>query len=171
MERKISLDPRVRAEAESLRRTWDLLDFLPKPEPKSDFTAKTLSKLEPARQAAKTDPKIPPVPTSANVGTVPTSPSRSASTVPAPPPLPTLSPQPNPRWPIVLAASWAASVVVALVVGYVGYHRMVPREPGDAELVRDLRLIENKRFYDAVEDVDFLKQLADPELFGEDSGS
>ncbi|MGL4555560.1 MAG: anti-sigma factor family protein, partial [Gemmataceae bacterium] len=29
MEAKLNLDPRMRAEAESLKKAWDLLDFLP----------------------------------------------------------------------------------------------------------------------------------------------
>src|SRR4051812_19964027 len=49
IEAKLSLDPRWRAEAESLKRTWDLLDFLPKPETKADFTERTMSKLAPIR--------------------------------------------------------------------------------------------------------------------------
>src|SRR3954451_13737717 len=32
LEAKITLDPQARAEAETLKRTWELLDFLPKPE-------------------------------------------------------------------------------------------------------------------------------------------
>ena len=43
-------------------------------------------------------------------------------------------------------------------------------EPGEKELVRDLRLIENKRFYDLVDDIDFLRQLDQPDLFGEETG-
>ena len=45
LEAKLSRDPRARAEAEALRRTWALLDFLPKPEPSTDFTARTLSRV------------------------------------------------------------------------------------------------------------------------------
>src|SRR5437763_16811884 len=45
LESKLSLDPQARAEADALRRTWELLDYLPKPEPSTDFTNKTLSKL------------------------------------------------------------------------------------------------------------------------------
>src|SRR3954452_2725575 len=45
LESKLSLDPLARAEADALRRTWELLDYLPKPEPSSDFTNRTLSRL------------------------------------------------------------------------------------------------------------------------------
>src|SRR5207248_669373 len=45
VEARISRDPAVRAEAESLKRTWDLLDYLPRPEPAPNFTHRTLDKL------------------------------------------------------------------------------------------------------------------------------
>ena len=47
LEAKLSLDPAARAEAEALKRTWDLLDFLPKAEPTPSFTHRTLEKLTP----------------------------------------------------------------------------------------------------------------------------
>src|ERR1700676_3083783 len=52
LETKLSLDPTARAEAEALKRTWDLLDYLPKPEPSPSFTKRTLEKLAPIRSAA-----------------------------------------------------------------------------------------------------------------------
>jgi anti-sigma factor RsiW len=45
IEARISRDPAVRSEAESLKRTWDLLDYLPRPEPSPNFTHRTLDKL------------------------------------------------------------------------------------------------------------------------------
>src|SRR5436309_3108178 len=45
LESKLSRDPVARAEADALRRTWELLDYLPRPEPSSDFTNRTLSRL------------------------------------------------------------------------------------------------------------------------------
>jgi len=45
VETRINLDPTWRAEAESLKRTWDLLDYLPRPEPSPNFTHRTLDKL------------------------------------------------------------------------------------------------------------------------------
>src|SRR4051794_29684987 len=49
LEAKLSLEPEARAEAELLRRTWDLLDYLPRPEPSPTFTSRPLSKLPPIR--------------------------------------------------------------------------------------------------------------------------
>jgi len=138
VEARISLDPRVRAEAESLKRTWDLLDFLPHPEPSPNFTQRTLSRVVPVR------PKVPaPRPTGAR--------SRL-------------------WWRVALGVGWAAALLVAGLAGYGGYRALAPREPGERELVRDLRVIENKRFYDLVDDLHFLEQLDHPDLFGEDAG-
>src|SRR5947209_2250264 len=50
IEAKLSLDPDWRAEAGTLKRTWDLLDFLPRPEPREDFAQRTLSKVGPIRR-------------------------------------------------------------------------------------------------------------------------
>src|SRR5207248_135059 len=46
VEAQISLNPAVRREAEALRKTWDLLDYLPRPQPATDFTNRTLSRLD-----------------------------------------------------------------------------------------------------------------------------
>ena len=49
LEAKLALDPAARAEADTLKRTYDLLDFLPKAEPSPNFTNLTLSKIGPVR--------------------------------------------------------------------------------------------------------------------------
>ena len=133
LERKLSLDPAARDEADALRKTWELLDYLPRPEPSASFTHRTLSRLAPA-QAARPRPTV------------------------------------WQRWRRpVLGAGWAAALVAAAVGGYAGYNRLAPpHEPGERDLVRDLRIIENKRYYDAVEDFDFLRALDQPDLFGDD---
>jgi anti-sigma factor RsiW len=135
VEAKLSLDPSWRAEAESLKRTWDLLDFLPRPEPKADFTQRTISKLNPIRR-----------PGGSSIG----------------------GPTPSVRW--LLIGAWAASLLVAALTGYFGSRAALPSGPGDAELTRDLRIIENKRYYDLIDDFDFLTDLDDPDLFGDDDG-
>jgi anti-sigma factor RsiW len=44
VEARINRDPRVRAEVEALRRSWGLLDYLPKPEPSPQFTQRTVTR-------------------------------------------------------------------------------------------------------------------------------
>src|SRR5262249_17230514 len=45
LEAKLNTDPRARAEAETLRRTWELLDYLPRAEVSTSFTHRTLERL------------------------------------------------------------------------------------------------------------------------------
>jgi ferric-dicitrate binding protein FerR (iron transport regulator) len=49
LEAKLSLDPAVRVEADQLRRTWELLDYLPKAEPSPTFTHRTLDRVSALR--------------------------------------------------------------------------------------------------------------------------
>jgi anti-sigma factor RsiW len=144
VEARLGRDPALRAEADSLKRTWELLDFLPQPEPSPSFTEKTLSRLEPAGLSRRSEPLAP----------------RRGE------------PAGSRAWGrVALVAGWAAALLVAGWVGYRAYGWMSPREPGNADLVRDLRVIENKRLYDLVDDLHFLEQLDDPDLFGDDTGS
>jgi anti-sigma factor RsiW len=78
--------------------------------------------------------------------------------------------RPPRRWlrPVALAG-WAAAAVLALAAGYAVTRGTAPRGPGDAELVRDLFVIENKRAYEAADDLDFVRELDVPELFGDDT--
>jgi anti-sigma factor RsiW len=45
LESKLHQDPRLRAEADVLRRTWALLDYLPRAEPSPTFTHRTLDRV------------------------------------------------------------------------------------------------------------------------------
>jgi anti-sigma factor RsiW len=137
VEARLQLDPAVRAEAESLRRTWDLLDYLPKPAAPPDFTHRTLEKLAPVRAQPK-----------------------AAATTPA-------APRRGRRW--LLGVAWAASVLLAAAAGYAGVGLFAPRDRGDADVVRDLRVLDNKRYYDHCDDLDFLRDLDQPDLFGDDT--
>src|SRR2546425_12605265 len=51
VEATLQSDPRIRAEAEALRRAWDLLDYLPKPEPTAAFMHRTLDRISALRPA------------------------------------------------------------------------------------------------------------------------
>jgi anti-sigma factor RsiW len=143
IEARLGRDPALRAEADSLKRAWDLLDFLPQPEPSPSFTEKTLSRIEPAGLPRRS-------------AALPSGVSLAGSA---------------PWGRVALGVGWAAALLLAGWLGYRAYGWVSPREPGDAELVRDLRVIENKRLYDLVDDVSFLEQLDHPDLFGDDTGS
>jgi anti-sigma factor RsiW len=129
IEAKINLYPEVRAEAESLKRAWDLLDFLPRHEPSPTFTERTVSRVVPLQ--------------------------------------PTIPLRPHRPW--LMPAAWAASVLLAFAAGWAGYAWLVPARPGEDDLMRDLRIIENLPLYEPVGDMDFLRRLDQGDLFGRES--
>jgi len=45
VEARLNLDVRVRSEADALRKTWELLDYLAKPSPSANFTNRTLERI------------------------------------------------------------------------------------------------------------------------------
>src|SRR5438552_2488606 len=133
VEAKISMNPTLRAEAETLKRAWDMLDYLPKPEPSPNFTNRTLDRISVRDTANALRP-----------------------------------PRKIKRW--LLAAGWAAALVLSVLGGYHGaVHSIAPR-PGERELVRELRLIENLRYYETVDSLEFLRELDQRDLFGEEIG-
>ena len=135
LEAKLSLNPEARAEAETLRRTWEMLDYLPRPEPSPSFTHKTLERLAPLRAAQAAGGWR--------------------------------------RWRNpVFGLGWAAALVLASLGGYGGFNHFAPHHPDEQDLIRDLRIIENKRLYDLADDLQFLEALDHPDLFGDEtSGS
>jgi anti-sigma factor RsiW len=138
VEAKINSDPALRAEADLLKRTWDLLDLLPRHEPSPSFTHRTLE------QVSASQPKV------------------SAAV---------LITRKTPWRRLAICAGWAAAVALAAVIGFAVTTRAIPREPTDEELVRDLGVIEHKKAYEQVGDIEFLKQLDTPDLFGDDPDS
>jgi anti-sigma factor RsiW len=135
LEAKLSLDSAVRAEVDQLRRTWELLDYLPKAEPSPNFTHRTLDRVSTFR---------------------PTGTSSAGSA--------------RRSRPWLVGLGWAAAVLLAVTIGYAGVHFAYPADRTDEELARDLRVLENKRLYDAVDDLDFLHELDSPDLFGDEGG-
>src|SRR5436853_6987091 len=45
LEAKLNTDVQMRTEADALKRTWELLDYLPRPEPSPSFTNRTLDRV------------------------------------------------------------------------------------------------------------------------------
>jgi anti-sigma factor RsiW len=135
VESKLQVSASIRAEADAFKRTWDLLDYLPRPGPSASFTHRTLERVSVMQPRIAMPRRMLP-------------------------------------WRLLaFGVGWAAALVVAGAVGFASVGpRTPPREPADEELARDLRVIENKKLYERVEDLDFLKQLDNPELFGDDIG-
>ena len=132
VEAKMNLDGRTRAEADALRKTWDLLDYLPTPEPSPNFTNRTLSRLGPIRKTQTM--------------------RRRGLRI------------------ALVGLAWAASLLLAVAAGYSGMTLYLKaRYPNDADMARDLRIVENEHLYEVGEDIDFLRELDKPDAFGDES--
>ncbi|MGF1581795.1 MAG: anti-sigma factor family protein [Gemmataceae bacterium] len=140
IETRISLDADVRAELETLKQAWELLDHLPKSEASSNFTHRTLDRVLEHRPISTMH-----MPKRVGMGKV------------------------------VRGVAWAMVVVLVLLVGFgvgrnVGKPKPKPTPEAKIEetLIRDLRVIKHKTVYEAIDDVEFLKKLDQPELFGKE---
>jgi anti-sigma factor RsiW len=139
LEARLSSDPRARAEAESLRRTWELLDYLPRTEASTSFTHRTLERL-----AVQTSSR-------------PLALSRS-------------------RWRgKVLVLAWVAAVLLAVIGGLAAANWLWPAQRPEqpeveALIVQSPRLLQFERLYQNADDLDFLRELDQPDLFGDDAG-
>jgi anti-sigma factor RsiW len=140
LEARLSLDPSARAEAESLRKTWELLDYLPRAEPSPTFTNRTLEKLA-VRHTTGVQPG-----------------SRR---------------RPLPWW--LVGAGWAAAMVVAAAVGLGLAHLLWSSDASggrEAEveeaMKRHPRVIEHQRAYEPIDNLEYLRGLATPDLFGDE---
>lgn len=56
VEERLALDPAARAKADAYKKTYDLLDYLPKPDPSPDFATRTVTRLNPV---ATSHPALP----------------------------------------------------------------------------------------------------------------
>ena len=148
MATRLTLDPNLRAEADALQRAWDILDVLPRPQPSAAFASRTLS-------------QVIPVPGGGSGTQFLAQSGSAAATMPAIP-----TPRPG-------AGFWLGSALVILLAGLGGYlgHRAVAPPPKPVAVdppLEDYPLMKNLRLYRHVDDVDYLKKLDSPELFGED---
>lgn len=137
-EARLNSDPAVRAEADSLRRAWEMLDFLPRAEPSPTFTTRTIDRLTVLQDL---------------------SPDQSWRR----------------RGPAVI---WAASLVFAVGAGFAAVRwqtpRIVPTPPAltdvpQQQLVENLRVADNLPLYEAIDDLVFLQDLDQLDLFVEES--
>jgi anti-sigma factor RsiW len=139
---RLSLDPTLRAEADALQRAWEVLDVLPRPQPSAAFATRTVS-------------QVIPIPTG------------MSGTQLLAPTMPAISSHRS------HFGFWLASTVVILVAGVGGFlgHRVLSPavKPTAADpSLEDVPMMKNLRLYRNVDDMEYLKKLDSPELFGDE---
>jgi len=151
---RISLDATVRSEATALKKAWDLLDHLPRPEPSPSFTERTLSRIEPLRTSGMAPISPPAGRTSAAMTPLPPKPRRTR-----------------------MLAGWALMIAGAGIAGYfirgliVDQLDLMDQSDKDRRILADQRLLQNMPAYRHVDDLNFLRSLDDPDLFGNEEPS
>jgi hypothetical protein len=170
IEERLAADPGARAKASALKKTFELLDFLPKPEPSPTFTTRTLDKL-PAVKSGSLPVPIPSgtIPQSGTHGSRPHQ-ATSSSMVPlSSAAAPAQSNGSSRNWLLVLALLTPALVAIGYF-GAAGLKTLLSqRDSGPDELpLSDHRIIENLLLYAAADDYEFIQRLAEPDLFGGD---
>ncbi|HEV3387010.1 MAG TPA: hypothetical protein VG097_19485, partial [Gemmata sp.] len=188
VEARLASDPHARSRAAALKKTFDLLDYLPKPEPSAEFTSRTLDKI-PAMQpgspqqsppqtkpaVTQSQPKAPRV--SQPLATAISNARPSLHTKRLHGSLPLLAePSHAKLWMWVVGIMTAATAFAA--VGYFGGSALRSRDSnsqsiaskdGDETLsLSDRRLIENLPLYAVVDNFKFVNDLAEPKYFGDD---
>lgn len=162
---KISLDAAVRAEADALKRTWELLDHLPRPEPSPNFTERTISRIEP----------IVPIGSGSGPAAVKSGPASAmprSSTSSAP--VVQVSVRRSRRYRLAMGATWLILIGAAGLSGYfirgevVRQFDRIDQQEKDAQILSERRLLQNLQTYRYIDDLTFLKDLDDPDLFGEE---
>ncbi len=143
LEARLSLEPEVRAAYEAMRRTWGLLDYLPKVAPSPALTNRTLERVTLERRAAPT-----------------TRLAHAARRFPAA----------AVGWAVAVLVAAGIGYVAGGRLPTAAPEVPPPPDPDEA-LVRHLRVIERWPFYQHADDLGFLRRLDDPDLFGDDPGS
>ncbi|MBA2225086.1 anti-sigma factor family protein [Thermogemmata fonticola] len=167
MEQRLAADPELRRRALLLKKTYDLLDYLPLPEASPDFTTRTLEKVPALRSAAPSSRSDAAAVRQAIPST--SQPVVMAATGPLL--------LPSTRWLAAWKQLWIAAL--CLTLGSLGGYGLLtwvlsapspsPRpSASDEPSLTDHRLIEMLPYYIGVDDLSFLLRLAEPEYFGDD---
>jgi len=141
LEAKIAADPVVRAELDTLKQTWGMLDYLPKASPSPNFTNRTMERMTLEKIA---DPMV----------TVPIQPHRTHWPI-----------------GLITAATFLLSLGAGYygATQFWPSASVVESIPdADVPLVRQMRIAEKWRYYENVADFEFVRKLNHPDLFGED---
>jgi hypothetical protein len=151
VESKLAEDDGARRKLETLKKTYDLLDYLPAPEPSATFASRTLTQL---------NLSAPPGAVAPSNATAPVYPAAATSGFVLPP---------KPRSLARFLAGWSLALAVAGALGYFGHLLARPHLEAfpSKRTSEQVRLLERLPLYLGVDDIDFARQLEAPELFGE----
>lgn len=159
LETKLENDPVLRQRADTLRRTWELLDFLPQPEPSATFTSRTLDKLTVLR------PATPPATAALTSTPLPTARSLTETALPKD----SLEHTRRRRTMVAIAA------LLVFAAGYWAPSLLLDRGPrplspaeSEEQMAKDLRVLDNLSLYRYGDDLSFLYNLDHQDLFGEE---
>jgi anti-sigma factor RsiW len=141
LEARINTDPAVRAEADVLRKTYDLLDYLPRPEPSPNFTHRTIDRLGTVAPTKSVQPVGVPRPSRWGVRFLGAAALVAASVI---------------GWAVAPALPWLPRPKADNVTDL------------DRQLEKDLSLIEHWREYRHATDAQMATELDRPELFGDE---
>jgi anti-sigma factor RsiW len=138
LEARLSREPDLRAEADALKRTWELLDYLPRPEPSGGFTSRTLERLAVRETAIMRSGG-----------------RRWAWLAPV-------------GWAAAMLVAMAGGLVAAHYfwpTRPASQQATAKVEPADfeAQMARNIGPIENQKLYAHIDDLDFARGLADIE--------
>ncbi len=162
VEARLARDSAARAKVDAYKKTFDLLDFLPRTEPSPDFATKTLTKLQPVLD-------LPATPANSDLTQV-------------------LVPAPSGSQPVVVyphphgsgwfgGVAWLLAGVVAVAVGFfahgwlAGEQAPPPTREPDPLSEADQRVIDALPLYLGVDNLEFAKRLDSPDLFRPESVS
>jgi anti-sigma factor RsiW len=148
-ETRLRRDAALRAEAEVMKKTWELLDYLPRPEPSPQFTHRTLERLtvqDLQNQSAKAWrwKWLAPIGWAAGLLL-----AIGAGLFGA-----------NLFWPAPNSLPPAAPVQTGL-----------SKAETEAAIVQDLDVIRNRRLYEFADDIEFVRQLPNAMGGDEEGGS
>ena len=154
MERRLDQEPGLKAAAEGYKRTWELLDYLPQPDPSPTFTTRTVDKMAVLRPTQ--------APVSQTLNAVSAAPVQEAAE----------STKGKGAWRWIGVAA-AAAVLFLLGYGISGVSNRKQAQPDDREveeqMARDLRVLDHWNLYQYGDDLTFVETLARPEYFGDDA--
>jgi hypothetical protein len=119
-----------RLDFQAMKKTWEMLDYLPKPDVTMAFTAKTMEKMK-----ALSNPTV------------------------------AIKEYSYGDRGLLIAAALLVLFAGGFGVGSLSFNDSIRV---DTELVNNLRLYENKNLYEQIENIEFLKKLDAPDLFGQE---